>query len=653
MAETKHRAPQAANVRGTALTGAALAGLVLLASPAGAQFNRRWVQFENETATRLVSDPGLGVSDPEEKDYAWGDVDRDGDVDLVVVRKQPGTSAGRRRGVLFLNEGGALVDRTVQYATEADAPGDQGFLTPANNRDVVLADFNGDGWLDVATAVTISDGLPKTVSHPRIYVNKGAVGGAWQGFRFEAARSPQLYVLLANGSPDLIKPQPGRFCAIAAGDVDGDGDVDLYLGDYDSSGVIPQGGATEPPGVDLDDRLWINDGNGFFTDSYRTRMSGSMLASAFNVADVIADMNGDGHNDIVKDTALTSPLQFVGIAYNKPSDPGHFELFQQAQTLSPYFVSVDDLNNDGRLDMVVTDDDRDRYRLNEGNNALGQVQWTSALQVSYPSGAGYQDDGFGGQSVIADLDRDGFKDVLITDMDVDTSPSNPDCSRRMHIYHNLGDVPNVSLMEEAETSSASGGWKGAVGLMPNDLRGTYNVAALDLDNDGDDDLVLGRCSGTSVWINTLCRLKASGTPLPNSSGQPGRMAWSGTAARSDHDLTLRARNLPPGAPGLFVVAESRLPACVPDGGGLRCVGRYGRRQSLPATADASGNASAVLDFDDPRFDGLTVGTTRYVQFRYEDPGARPTSRAARAGTVPGAAAASANWTDTLELKVCP
>jgi FG-GAP-like repeat len=652
MVETGRRTPRVTSGRGTALAGATLASLLLLASPAGAQFNRRWVQFENETATRLVSDPAVGLTDPEEKDYAWGDVDKDGDVDLVVVRKEPGTSAGRRRSVLFLNERGVLVDRTQLYATETDVTGDQGFLTPTNTRDAVLADFNGDGWLDIATAVTISDGLPKAVSHPRIYVNKGAQGGTWQGFRFEAARSPQLYVLLPNGSPDLTKPQPGRFCAIAAGDVDDDGDVDLYLGDYDSSGVVPMGGSTEPAGTDLDDRLWINDGNGFFTDSYRTRLSASMLASAFNVADVIADMNGDGLNDIVKDTALTSPLQFVGIAYNTPSDPGAFELFQQAQAGSPYFVSVDDLNNDGRLDMVVTDDDRDRYRINEGNNAVGQVAWSPALQVTYPSGAAYLDDGFGGQSVIADLDRDGFKDVLIADMDVDAVPGNPDCTRRMHIYHNLGNLPRVSLMEEAELASASAGWKGAVGLGPSDLRGTYNVAAFDLDDDGDHDLVLGRCSGTSVWINSLCRLKTSGTPLPNSTGQPGRMGWSGTAALSDDNLTLRARQLPPGATGTFIVVESRLAACVPDGGGLRCVGRYARRHALPATADASGTASAVLDFDDPRFDGLAAGATRYVQFRYDDPG---TNRAPGSGArgEPALGGAAFNWTDVLELKVCP
>ena len=42
-----------------------------------------WVNFANETASRLIADAGLGVSDTQEKDYIWGDIDQDGDVDLA------------------------------------------------------------------------------------------------------------------------------------------------------------------------------------------------------------------------------------------------------------------------------------------------------------------------------------------------------------------------------------------------------------------------------------------------------------------------------------------------------------------------------------------------------------------------------------------
>ena len=56
----------------------------------------QWVEFTDATATRLVAPEELGALDVAEKDYAYGDVDRDGDIDLIVVRKQPHTTVGKR-----------------------------------------------------------------------------------------------------------------------------------------------------------------------------------------------------------------------------------------------------------------------------------------------------------------------------------------------------------------------------------------------------------------------------------------------------------------------------------------------------------------------------------------------------------------------------
>jgi hypothetical protein len=603
----------------------------LVAGPAFAQFNVQWVTFQDETATRLVSaDPTLGVNDTEEKDYAWGDVDKDGDIDLVVVRKEPFTSPGRRVNVLFMNENGVLVNRTDDYATDTDVPGDLGFQTPTNDRDVVLADFNGDGWLDIATAVTISDGLPKEISHPRIYVNKGSVGGVWQGFRFEAARSPQLYVLKANGDPDFTKPNPGRFCSIAAGDVDLDGDIDLFLGDYDSSGA---GGGGEPDGIDINDRLWINDGNGFFSDSYQTRMSASMLLSAFSNSAAIADMNGDGFMDVIKDTALNPP-QYVGIAYNKGPDPVVFDILDTPHTFAPYFVSVGDLNNDKKLDMVVTDDGDDRYDLNTGNDALGRALFPVSRTFAFPTGASYGDDGFGSQSLIVDLDQDGWKDVLISDVDVDISG----CDRRMHIYHNLGNAPNVTLREEAETSSAFSGWKGAVGFSPPSvLEGTHNVAAFDIDKDGDKDLVIGRCTGTSVWINTSnpCKTIKYGQSLPNSTGLPAVIASTGVPAGSVNNLVLTVNQLPPGAKGVLLMSPVKLAPCAPSGDGLKCIGPA--LGAARAVANGSGKATMAINLKSGVWAFLSAGAVRYVQFQYDDPSGGP---------------AGFNLSDALEIRFC-
>jgi hypothetical protein len=597
-----------------------MATALIAAVPAFAQFNVAWVEYQNQTASRLVSDPLLGVNDPEEKDYAWGDVNKDGWTDLVVVRKEPFTSPGRRPNVLFMNENGVLVDRTAQYASDTDVPGDQGFLTPTNDRDVVLADFNGDGWLDIATAVTISDGLPKPISHPRIYINKGSVGGVWQGFRFEQNRSPQLYVLLPNGQPDFTKPQPGRFCSIAAGDVDLDGDMDIFLGDYDSSGA---GGGGEPQGIDLNDRLWINDGNGFFSDSYQTRMNANMLLSAFSNSAAIADMNNDGLMDVIKDTALNPP-QYVGIAYNQQPNDGVFDFLSTPHTFAPYFVSVGDLNNDGRLDMVVTDDNQDRYDLNTGNDALGHALFPVSRTFLFPSGAGYGDDGFGSQSLITDLDQDGWKDVLISDVDVDISG----CGRRMHIYHNLAGPPDVTLREEAQQAGSSSGWKGAVGFSPPSvLQGTHNVAGFDIDRDGDRDLVIGRCTGTSVWMNISdpCKAFRYGTALNNSTGQPAVIGSSGVPAHSINNMSLSVTQLPPGASGFFFMGRTKLDPCQPYEDGLRCAGAFNDRMKPIgfATANGAGQVSMPVNLNAGDFAALGAGAIRYIQFRYADPSGGP------------------------------
>ncbi len=452
---------------------AALSAAPVFAGSAGS-----WVEFTDATGSRLVADSGLGVNDPDEKDYAFGDIDKDGDIDIICVRKQEFTTTGRRRNVLFMNQGiadgqaidGVFVDMTATFATDAD-DGGQGFLDLTNDRDVILVDVNNDTWLDMVTVSTLSDGLAKTISHPRIYMNKGEIAGVWQGFRYEEGRIPQLTTIGTNLS---VAP---RLCSVAAGDVNGDGFQDLYIGDYDSDGV----GSAPPenPANDVNDRLLINDGAGNFIDSRETRMTSTMLLSAFSMAVAIVDMNGDGTLDIVKDTALQDPRR-VSISYNDPANEGFFDDFDIVYGNAPYHITVGDLNNDTLPDIVITDDGQDVYLLNTGNGVDGLANF---VQQVFQRSAG-SDGEFGGNHVIEDMNNDGFNDVIIADVDVDS----PGCGRRMHMYRNLGNAPTVTLQEQGPSQP----WT------PN---GVHDIAVFDINNDGWMDMFIGTCTGTEIWLN--------------------------------------------------------------------------------------------------------------------------------------------------------
>ena len=464
-----------------------LTALCILCAPASAlQFGNAWLEFVRNDGTADLS--ATEISNPSvEVDFAWGDLDQNGWTDLVVARKQPFSTTGKRENQLLLNFDGVFLDLTRDFAIASDVPGDQGFVTPTNDRAVEVADVDNDGWLDVITATGREQfGDPKAVGHPRVYVNLGqGPGGEWLGLRYEEARFPQL---LSDVSGLPMNPV---FCGMAAGDVTGDGYVDLYFTHYDFS----NNGFLQGPEQDLNDRLLINDGNGFFTDQSQLRMTPNMLFSRFGLSTRIADVNGDGFNDVIKDTALANPY-FVSASYNDPANPGFFNIFDDFHdSHNPYHIDVGDLNNDGRLDLVAGDDAQDRYRYNLGNDVFGRVIWGPAKTFQFLAGG---DDGFAGQNQIADLDNDGWRDVIIADIDTDE----PGFNRRTNIYHNPGGAVggDLDLVEERQVDGP-GGWLGAVGLMKADLTATYDIAAFDWDNDGDRDLVLGRNGGTYFWLN--------------------------------------------------------------------------------------------------------------------------------------------------------
>ena len=81
---------------------ATTAAVALAATSVHAQFDNAWVEFQKSPASLNA---GTISSGSIETDVIWGDLDKDGRDDLVIVRKQPFTSAGKRTNILLMNEG--------------------------------------------------------------------------------------------------------------------------------------------------------------------------------------------------------------------------------------------------------------------------------------------------------------------------------------------------------------------------------------------------------------------------------------------------------------------------------------------------------------------------------------------------------------------
>ena len=400
----------------------------------------QWVEFEDATDEWLST--GF---DADEKDIAAGDLNNDGLQDIVVARKTPFSNPGGLPDLLLMNTGSALEDQTSLYAPE--------FLTNLSDaRDVLLVDIDGDNWLDVIFCNTFED-------QPILYRNQGEdVDGNWQG-------------LLDESSSRLPLPlgiDPLQFCAVWAGDITGNGAMDLYLINYN-------------PGQGCEDVLLINDGNGFFTDESDDRL-GDLRNSAFGTSVEIFDMDNDGDQDIVKISTLYGvPPWFDNGVYVLFNDgTGNFEDFQEIYENAPYMFTIGDLNQDGLNDVYIVDDGQDRILLAETVTPDVEIEY-SVAQATDPRSTG-----FGGNCKFADLDNDGDLDLGLADVDVDIPPcESGNTLRKFTLSRNDNGTLNPVY------GSTYYPWN----------ESTFDFSFIDLNDDCYPDLFLGRCEGYQVFIN--------------------------------------------------------------------------------------------------------------------------------------------------------
>lgn len=327
-------------------------------------------------------------------DLAVGDFNKDGAPDLVSVGYQT---------TVFINNGSGL------FSSKLTLP------SLANTTCVITGDFDGDTWTDFAGANYLENSA--AVSY-----NSGSMGFGDQRF-WGVGFAPN---------------------SVAAGDLDGDGRLDLLA----VSSQLSQDTAT----------VVLNDGNRHFV----ARRDYAVPGSAYGLD--VGDLNRDGFPDVAVAVYVSNQdivRVYYGTAGGELSAPYDVENFGNN---IPTDVQIADLNADGWLDMVASifsPGNRIRVWINRGDGTFGP-------SVSYTA------DGNPSGVAIGDLNGDAKPDIVCT--------NGAQLSNKVSIYLNAGNGtfhPQILL--------------GTL-LRPSD------AVIADFDRDGDQDFAVTHGGSTSVLL---------------------------------------------------------------------------------------------------------------------------------------------------------
>ncbi len=280
---------------------------------------------------------------------AWGDYDNDGDLDLSITGVTPD---GNNTSRVYRNDAnGVFTDINVSYqgafdgsATWADHDNDgdldalitgaglteivtrlysnngsdsftevpTGFQ-PVYKSDAAWGDYDNDGDLDLIIAGDMYPHIYTTVPVTNLYRNDG--NGQFTG--------------IATGLPGVVN------CALAWGDYDNDGDLDIVLSGYSvASGTISE--------------IYRNDGNNIFT-SINAGLQALQLGSTS-----WGDFNNDGLLDILHVGYESSSNPSVSKVYLNGGNDLFIDINANLAGVRDSDAAWGDYDNDGDLDILLT-----------------------------------------------------------------------------------------------------------------------------------------------------------------------------------------------------------------------------------------------------------------------------------------------------------
>jgi hypothetical protein len=294
----------------------------------------------------------------------WGIVAADflgaGEPNLAITNSADDTVT-----ILYPNGGG-----TYRLGTTISLPG----VFPTG---MVAADFNGDGNIDLAVLNTC--GPAPAVCYPQ-----SAPGG------------PGSVTILLNTGLGAFTVSPATLTtgnvpfAIAAGDLNGDGIIDLVVANQSDNNLT----------------IFMGNGDGTFTQAPASPATGNGPSSI-----AIGDFNGDGYLDLAVTNSIDNTVTVL-LNQNCPRVPAAQCSFAPAPVSpavgnGPSAISTADMNADGFLDLVVANasDSTVSVLLGDGTgnfHAVGVPQG----QLNFSTGTTPQ------ALALADFNQDGRLDIV-------------------------------------------------------------------------------------------------------------------------------------------------------------------------------------------------------------------------------------------------
>ena len=312
-------------------------------------------------------------------------------------------------------------------------------LTEEWTNRVEVADINNDGLLDLIFANGGNYSEPGVLESSRVFINKGA------NTRFKEiteqvfannkyiSRVIKVRDINKDGFPDIIVgttyqtqsqlymgSENGQFKNVTntqlpqikasigdleLGDVDDDGDLDMVLSDWGvGSNMNNNGGRT---------MLWLNDGNGYFTDATNAQMPEVLIQFSWDLEFFDFDNDFDLDMAISCKRCATSRI-FVNDGLGFFEDKRLLPAYTNNYELEPM-----DVDGDGFLDLVTVNDgaivDSKSYSRREHIfiNKDGK-RFIDSTAVLWPDSENIGEDD--NNIVFLDYDSDGDPDFLLSSL---------------------------------------------------------------------------------------------------------------------------------------------------------------------------------------------------------------------------------------------